>query len=59
MKQQLSYFQQEYFLTENTTTDIVVGLNTYYMPVHCQWIVFILSKADKFPFKLQKCTQHK
>lgn len=29
MKHQLSYFRQEYLLTENTTTDTVVGLNMY------------------------------
>lgn len=56
MKYQLNYFQQEDLLTENTTTDIVVGLNTHYMSVHCQWIVSISSKADKLPFKLQKHT---
>lgn len=31
MKHQLSYFEQEYLLTENTTTDTVVGLNMYYI----------------------------
>lgn len=34
MKRQPNYFQQDYLLTENTTTDIVVGLNMYCKSAH-------------------------
>lgn len=57
MKHQLKYFQQEYLLTENTTT----GNCGRTKRITCLHIVngffSISSKADKLPFKLQKHTQ--
>lgn len=48
MKHQLNYFQKEYILTENTTTDIMIGLNTYYMSAHCQQIVLFQARLTSY-----------
>lgn len=48
MKHQPNYFQQDYLLTENTTTDIVVGLNMYCKSAHCQWIVLFQARLTSY-----------